>query len=130
MLMRQIFIVTLLLLSAASSARADITIAHSGSADPTTEGFSVATANGSSTTTPLASDLGKAAWSMTGNTQASQLAYYSGALSPVEKSYMASNGFTLSMEARVLPGIAQPYTLAHPTMIASTLVSTDTARFE
>src|ERR1700676_3645414 len=67
--------------------------AYSANADPTTEGFTSGNAVGSSTTAPLANDQGHAAWSISGTSQNSQLAYFSGGLSPSVKSQLSAQGF-------------------------------------
>ena len=81
-----------------------LTIVHSGSTDPTLEGFAIATYSNPSTVGPLADDLGRSAWRITNSSTSSQLVYYSGVTSAQKDEITSGGGYTLTFEARVLQG--------------------------
>jgi len=114
------------------SARAQTSfiIAYNGSTDPTTEGFTPTVSVGVSTTGPIPDDMGLAAWSIAGSATNSQFGYQSGALSPAQQADIASQGFTLTLEARVVQGLAPTYDDVNPVVIAGTNLDTGTTRWE
>ncbi len=93
------------------SARAgQILAVHQRDTDPTTEGFTPMQFVGSSSVGPMANDLGLPAWQITGLSQSSQFAYVAPGLSASEQSDIASQGFTMTIVARVLQnGLAPAY---------------------
>jgi hypothetical protein len=90
-------------------AGADFAFSHTGSTDPTTEGFSQHQINSASTFGPIANDLGRAAWSIAGTGTSSQGWYQTGAFSAGQLADIAAQGFVLTFEARVVQGLAQAY---------------------
>lgn len=111
-------------------AQSSFIIAHNGSTDPTTEGFSPFSEVGVSTTGPVLDDMGLAAWSIAGSAVYSQFAYSSGALSASEQADIASQGFVLTLDARVLQGLAPAYNDVNPFVIAGAALDTGTTRWE
>jgi hypothetical protein len=109
---------------------ASFTIAHTGSADPITEGFSVWANIGTSTVQPVRNDGGYEAWAITGLTPFQQYAYYSGPLNATQQSEIAKQGFVLTVVERVLQGIAPVYSPANPAIIGVVAVSTGSQRFD
>jgi hypothetical protein len=104
---------------------------HAGSTDPTTEGFTVATFGGSSTSGPLTNDQGLPAWFVAGASQSSQYAYVAPGLTASEQTEIASQGFTLTLVARVLQnGLAPPYTTSDPAIIGGAYVFYAGVRWE
>ena len=114
------------------SARAQTSfiIAHNGSTDPTTEGFTPAAGVGVSTAGPIADDMGLAAWSIAGSATNSQFGYVSGALSAAQQADIASQGFVLTLDARVLQGLAPAYNDVNPVVIGGAALDTGTTRWE
>ncbi len=114
------------------SARAQTSfiIAHNGSTDPTTEGFTPAAGVGVSTAGPIADDMGLAAWSIAGSATNSQFGYFSGALSPAQQADIASQGFVLTLDARVLQGLAPAYDDVNPVTIGDAALDTGSTRWE
>jgi hypothetical protein len=114
-----------------STARANFLLTHQGSADPLTEGFTGHVVFGAgSTFGPIADDGGYAAWRVTGLGQSSQYAYTSGAFNASQFADVANQGFTLTMVARALPGIAPTYDATHPVAIAGAGLNIGTQRFD
>lgn len=113
------------------TAGASFSIAHSGSTDPATEGFSVWPYNyGSSTVGPVQNDIGYDAWSVKGLTQNTNYEYYSGPLSINQQSDIANQGFVLTTVDRVLQGVAPAYTPGIPAIIGQVGVYTGSQVFE
>jgi len=112
-------------------AQSSFVIAHNGSTDPTTEGFTpTVNSVGVSTTGPIPDDMGLAAWSIAGSATNSQFGYQSGPLSASEQADIASQGFVLTLDARVLQGLAPAYTDVNPVVIGGALLDTGTTRWE
>jgi|CXWL01.1.fsa_nt_gi RHS repeat-associated protein len=105
-------------------------LTYSGTSDPTLGGFSVDQCCAASNAAPLANDLGHAAWSISGQTTASQLGYVTGALSPTQQSVLASQGFALTFVARVSKGLAPAYDTINHITIAGATYETAARRFE
>ena len=105
-----------LLLVEAKPSDAGTLYMHSGSTDPTTEGFTGQEVVGpASTTGPLTNDQGLPAWFIAGSGQSSQFAYVAPGLTASQQADIASQGFTLTLVARVLQnGLAPPYTTSAP----------------
>jgi len=103
---------------------------HVGAKDPITENFLVSLGIGSSKTEPIDDDLGHNVWSITGLSQDSQFAYNSGALTDVQKAYIANQGFVLTFGARVLQGSAPAYDTVNHVVIGGAHLYTDTKRFD
>ena len=122
----------ILLASGASRARAGQVLAlHQGATDPTTEGFTAGPRVGSWAVGPLANDLGLPAWKITSLSLSSQYAYVAPGLTSPQLAEIASQGFTLTMVARVLQnGLAPAYTSSDPVTIAAALVSYAGVRWE
>ena len=105
--------------------------AHTGSINPTTEGFTGVNVVGSSTTGPLSNDQGLSAWCITGSSQASQFDYRAPGLTASQQTDIASQGFTLTLVARVLQnGLAPAYTTSSPVTIGGALVNYAGVRWE
>jgi PEP-CTERM motif len=105
--------------------------AHRGSTDPTTEGFTGVASVGSSTTGPLTNDQGLPAWFVAGTTQASQYDYRAPGLTGSQQAEIASDGFTLTMVARVLQnGLAPAYTTSDPVTMGGATVNYAGVRWE
>jgi len=119
----------LVLTAFAASAQAAFTISYLGDADPTTQGFTAFSCCGSSVVGPIANDLGHAVWSIAGTSTGPQFAYYSGPLSAAQNQDVASGGYVVSLEGRVLQGLAPVYSEAEPYVIASALLDTGGKRF-
>ena len=129
MKMKTLAVLAIGLFLAASTvvAEASFTFTHSGSSDPTTEGFDLWPYNyGSSTAGPVDNDMGYEAWSITGPTYYQQ-AYYSGPLSTSQQADIANQGFVLTVTERVLQGVTPVYA---PAMIGATAVYTGSQRFD
>jgi hypothetical protein len=109
-------------LGEATPAAADLIASHQGTTNPTSEGFGVYSGYSSTTTGPLANDQGLPAWRVTGTGQDSEFGYGSPALTTSQRAEIASQGFTLTMVARVLPNLAPAYTTSDPVVIAGGLV--------
>lgn len=105
---------------------------HSGSTDPTTEGFTGQEFVGpASTTGPLTNDQGLPAWFIAGTAQSSQYAYVAPSLTASQQADIASQGFTLTLVARVLPnGLAPPYTTSAPVTMGDAFVGYAGVRWE
>ena len=102
---------------------------HIGAADPTTEGFTEVSCCGPSTVEPLANDLGHASWSIAGAAMGSQFWYQSGALSAAQKADIASQGAVLSIEARVVQGLAPSFDTVNYVTIGGAGLDTGLKRF-
>lgn len=114
----------------AGSAHAAFSITHTGSLDPATEGFKVEVCCGSSTAGPILDDLGHTAWSIAGGVRSYQSGYYSGTLSLAQKADIVSQGFILTLEARVLQGIAPIYDSSSHITVGGAAVDMGSSRFE
>ncbi len=113
------------LLLGAKPAQAGL-IAYTGDADPTTEGFTASTYAAPSTVGPVANDLGLPAWTIVGTGLGSQFGYLSGPLSDTQQAGLVSQGFTLTLVARVLqnPNLAPAvYDSNNQVVIGGALVS-------
>jgi hypothetical protein len=121
-----------LLLIGVTPSHADLLYTHSGSIDPTTEGFTGSEVVGpASTTGPLTNDQGLPAWFIAGSGQSSQYAYFSPALTASQQAEIVSQGFTMTVVARVLQnGLAPPYTTSDPVRIGAADVSYGGVRWE
>lgn len=95
-----------LLLGGNGQATAGFTISqHQGATDPLTEGFTLWPFNGGITAQPIANDMSKAAWSITSTLPGFQQALYtSGALTPSQLASIQNEGFTITLDARVVQG--------------------------
>jgi hypothetical protein len=82
---------------------------HTGASDPATEGFNVATFQGSAITGAVFNDAGVDAWQMATQATITQYSYLSGAFSQQQKIDFSTNGFNLSLQARVLQGAEPTY---------------------
>ena len=101
------------------SAKANVIAEYQANADPTTEGFTtVINFGGSSTTGPIANDLGLPAWSIVGSTQSSQYAYGTSAVTAAQQAQIATNGFTLTMVARAIENIAPVWSASSQIAVA------------
>jgi hypothetical protein len=125
-----IIIASLLMAGLAGRARADVIGLHSGMTDPLTEGFSTVSFGASSTAGPISNDLGKPAWSIAGTAQSSQFGYMSGALTATQQAEVAATGFTLTMVARVVQGLAPAYDSTSHVVIGGADLDTGVKRFE
>lgn len=126
-----LMIALLCVAAAASTARADFTYAHTGDADPETQGFTGVHVFGApSNFGPIANDLGYPAWSVSGTGQSSQYVYVSGPLSDSELDDIAVQGFTLTMTARVVQGLAPLYSPDQPVAMGGVIFNTGIQRFD
>lgn len=125
-----IFLGTMLVSEIVLPAQAAFVISHVGSTDPTFEGFTPTSFAAPSAVGPLLNDLGHPAWMITGSAQSSQYAYYSGALTATQRADIASYGFVLTMNARVLRGLAPAYDSTSHVTIADAFVDTGAKRLE
>jgi hypothetical protein len=100
------------------NARADSIGFHSGSTNPSTEGFTTVTFGASSTVAPLSNDQGLPAWSIAGTAQVAQFAYESPAPTASQLAAIASQGFTMTMTDRVIQGLAPAYSSPNFVVIA------------
>jgi hypothetical protein len=79
----------------------------------------------------LTNDQGLPAWSIAGSGQSSQFVYVAPGLTASQKSDIASQGFTLTLVARVLQnGLAPAYTISDPATIAGASVNYAGVRWE
>jgi hypothetical protein len=117
-------------LSLPKTANGGFVITHQGSVDPGTEGFTSVPFAAPSTAGPIANDLGNPAWSIAGTARSSQLVYLSGALTASQQTNVASDGFTLTMVARAVLGLAPTYDPSTPKVIAAAFLDTGARRFE
>ena len=106
-----------ILLMASVPARGAFMFGHMGDMDPTSEGFTPITFGSPSTNAPVPDDMGMAAWMISGTGQDSQYANIAGPLTPAQKTEIATDGFALTMVARVVQGLAPAYTAASPIII-------------
>jgi hypothetical protein len=120
----------LVLAVCAGTAEASFTIAYTASADPASEGFTSTYCCGPSTAEPMDNDLGLAAWSVTGQSQASQYGYQSGALSDAQKADVANQGFILSLNARVIQNLAPAYDAVNYAVIGGALLEMNSMRYQ
>jgi hypothetical protein len=93
----------------------DIVI-HQGDTNPTTENFGLWPFNGGIATSPLANDLGMAAWQIANSGSTNEQAFYNqlggtgpfdpggSGLTQAEINAINSQGFTMSLEARMVQG--------------------------
>ena len=126
-------VATLILLSVeARPSVAGAIYTHTGSTAPTTEGFTGEVNVGpASTTGPLANDQGMPAWFIAGLGQSSQYIYVAPGLTTSQQADIASQGFTLTLVARVLQnGLAPAYTTSDPATIGAALVDYAGVRWE
>jgi hypothetical protein len=115
----------------ATQAHGATVLTHQGDTDPTAEGFAGMWVFGSPATFgPIADDLGKPAWSVTGLGQSSQYAYAAGPLTPSQTADLTSKGFTFTIVARAIQGIAPTYDALNPVGIAGGGVHTGVQRFD
>lgn len=117
-------------LALAGLAHAALSITHTGSVDPTTEDFTVEACCGQSASGSILNDLGHDAWSITGQARSYQFGYYSGMLSPGQKADIGSQGFILTLEARISQGLAPAYDSGSHTTVGGAAVDMGTSRFE
>jgi len=120
----------LIIMALAGSAHAAFSIVHTGSVDPTAEGFTVEACCGQSAPSPVSNDLGHDAWSIGGQVRSYQFGYYSGVLSSAQKADIGNQGFILTLEARVSQGIAPAYDSNNHITIGGAAVDTGSSRFE
>ncbi len=97
---------TLMILGLAGvEAQAATISGHLGDNDPTTEGFDLWPWNGGITTAALPNDNGWTAWQIQNTGTPQQAVYYqSGGLTSAHIDEIQTNGFTLSLRARVIDG--------------------------
>jgi hypothetical protein len=118
----------------ASSTNANVrggTIAlHTGSTDPAAEGFTTGTFGAPSTFGPISNDQGVPAWSIAGTGQSSQFGYLSSAPTAMELATITSQGFTMTMTARVILGLAPIYDSTNFVVIAGTDFTFNGKRWE
>jgi hypothetical protein len=112
------------------AARAGTIVQYTAPADPTTEGFGTVEFSCCGSAAPLSNDLGLPAWSIGPGSSSWQFGYDSGALTPAEKAAMATNGFVLTVVARVLQGSAPAYSSGSPITIGAAVVDTGSVRWE
>src|SRR5262249_13305764 len=105
-------------LGLAWEAKASVIIIHQGDTDPTTENFGLWPFNGGITTSPLANDLGLAAWQISNTGSTNEQAFYNqlggtgpfdpggSGLTQSEINAINSQGFTMSLQARIVQGPA------------------------
>ena len=105
-------------------------ISHTGSADPTTEGFTLDGRGCCTTLESLPNDMGHAAWSVAGIAQNSQALYFSGPLSTAQRTDISSQGFVLTANIRVLQGAAPVYNPVSPFVTISAQLDTGFRRFD
>ena len=106
-------------------------VVHLGTADPLQEGFAVwMYLLGQSTVDAVPEDMGRDVWRISGQTQSQQYAYYAAPLTPAQQTAFETDGFGLTVIARVEQGLAPAYTSASPAMIGVVAVSTTTKRFD
>ena len=117
-------------LTLAGSAQAAFDIKHAGSVDPVMEGFTVEACCGQSASGPALGDLGRDAWSITGQERSYQFGYYSGALSPTQKADIGGQGLVLTLEARASQGVAPVYDSSSHITVGGAAVDMGTSRFE
>jgi hypothetical protein len=103
-------------LGLAWEAKAGVIISHQGDTDPTTENFGLWPFNGGMTTSPLANDLGLAAWQIANTGSTNEQAFYNqlggtgpfdpggSGLTQAEINAINLQGFTMSMQARIVQG--------------------------
>ena len=99
-----------------AQAKADLIVRHGGATDPTTENFGRWPFNGSIATTPLANDLGFAAWQITNSGATNEQAFYNqlggtgpfdpggSGLTQQQSNTINANGFVMSLRARIVQG--------------------------
>ncbi len=119
----------LLLVASVATAQASV-LRHYGSVDPVSEGFTIVSCCGGSSTDPVLNDLGHDAWSITAGSLGSQYGYYSGGLTTEQRADFATNGAVLSFDARVLQGFAPAFDLVNHVYIAGATLDTGFTRFE
>src|SRR5947209_7805368 len=89
--------------------RGGVIALHSGSTNPSGEGFTPISALAPSTFGPLSNDQGLPAWFIAGTAQSSQYGYASLALTAAQLATIASQGFTMTMTDRVIQSMAPAY---------------------
>ena len=99
-------------------------------ADPTTQGFIPEYWRGSLATESIADDLGYPAWSISTLTQDTVFAYISGALTADQKADISNQGFTLTLRARVLQGIAPAYDAGYNTVIGGAVLELESTHYD
>ena len=119
---------TLFLFAWTGLAEASFAITHSGATNPTIEGFGLAS-SGSLTIEPIANDMGLEAWSVAAG-QTSQVYYLSGALPPEQVADIASQGFDLTLTARIFQSSAPTYDAATPYVFAFADYQSSSRRFD
>ncbi len=107
---------TLILLAAISFpaiADAGILRQYNAPVDPASVGFSLG-GFGSFSAGPISNDLARPAWRTTINTLNAQRSYLAGGFSAAELSDIATDGFTWTLDARVLRNIGGSHTMGNP----------------
>jgi len=122
---------TFLMLGTGRCMAGQILAVHQGDTDPTTEGFTARPVVGTSSVGPLANDLGLPAWQIAGASRSSQFEYRAPGLTSSQKADIASQGFTMTIVARVLQnGLAPPYQSSDPVTIGGATVNYAGVRWE
>jgi len=125
------FLAPLAMAALCAPAAGAFTIGHVDANDPATEGFHTNTYQNDSTEGPIANDLGHAVWSIKNLDTASQFSYQSGALTAAQSADAAKNGVTLTLVARVLPGVSSArYTASQPITLAGAFYDNGSVRWE
>jgi hypothetical protein len=122
-------VIVLALAASVATAQASV-LSHTGSVDPASEGFTIVSCCGDSSTAPVFNDQGQNAWSITAGSVGSQYGYYSGALSTEQRADFSTNGAVLSFDARVLKGLAPSFDLVNHVFIVGAQLDTGLMRFE
>jgi hypothetical protein len=115
-LVQSIAVAMVITLGLAWEAKAGPIIIHQGDVDPTTENFGLWPYNEGITTAPLANDLGLAAWQIANTGSTNEQAFYNqlggtgpfdpggSGLTQAEIDAINAQGFTMSLEARIVQG--------------------------
>ena len=113
----------------AGFAQAGVLIQYKAPAGPASEGFTNSSCCGSGATGfPIKNDLGRHAWSMGGGNSGEQFYYYQ--VPTTAQSHALSRGFKMTLVARVIQGIATPYSADSPIGIAGTTYDTGSLRWD
>jgi hypothetical protein len=94
------------------------------------EGFSIQSFGAASTVGAIANDMGRDAWSISGQSQSSQFGYNSGTLSTEQLADISNDGFVLTLRARVIQGLAPAYSPGTPIVIGGAQADFNGKRYE
>ena len=109
------------------TSKAGTLFSHSGATNPSTEGFTSTSGQGSSNVGPIYNDQGNNAWSISTLSQPSIFYYTTGPLSSQQQTDITNQGAVLSMDVRVLQGLAPTW---NQIWIAESALGTNTQRFD